>query len=185
MNKSWKRINRDLHRDIGYFCTALVIIYCVSGIAFNHINEWNPDFILTKDTIQIAKLNSKEQVTEAWIKNELQKIHHTSYKLFDFPTSDQVKIYLDQASLHIHFQDGYGVYESINRRPLVYHMNVIHRNNVKYWKWASDVFAIFLIGINLTGLFILKGKYGLNGRGKWLLAAGFIFPMIMFVIFGV
>jgi uncharacterized protein len=184
MSIRWKRLNRDLHRDIGYFCTALVIVYCISGIAFNHINEWNPDFILIKDTIPTQIIKSKDQVNSDWIKQQMAPLNEAEYKLYDFPTPDQVKVYMSQSSLHIYLHDGYGVYESIKRRPAVYQMNLLHRNNVKYWKWASDVFAVLLIGINLTGLFILKGKYGITGRGKWLLAVGFAIPIMMFIIFG-
>ncbi|MEZ4901681.1 MAG: hypothetical protein R2822_07950 [Spirosomataceae bacterium] len=38
-----------------------------------------------------------------------------------------------------------------------------------------------LIVITLTGLFILKGKHGLSGRGKWLIVAGFA-PVVIFIV---
>ena len=40
-----------------------------------------------------------------------------------------------------------------------------------------------LIIINVTGLFILKGKNGIKGRGKWFIAAGFIPPILALILF--
>lgn len=47
---------------------------------------------------------------------------------------------------------------------------------------TSDIFAAMLILINITGLFILEGKHGIAGRGKWLIAAGFVPPLIAIII---
>lgn len=181
----WKRLRRfniASHRDLGYFFSSLIIVYCLSGIALNHVNEWNPDFIIHKDTVRIKEKYSKDQMNAAIINGFGKIVGEEKFKVFDSPTNDQVKIYYDNASLHINFSTGIGIYERVARRPVFYHSNIIHRNSVKGWKWASDVFAILLIAINITGLFILKGKHGLTGRGKWLIAAGMLPPIIAIII---
>ena len=48
---------------------------------------------------------------------------------------------------HLNLETKQGVYERISKRHLFYQ-------------------TVMLIVINITGLFILKGKHGLNGRGK-------------------
>ncbi|HML96029.1 MAG TPA: PepSY-associated TM helix domain-containing protein [Thermodesulfobacteriota bacterium] len=63
------------------------------------------------------------------------------------------------------------------------HANVLHRNSAKGWRWASDVFAVMLITINVTGLFILKGRYGITGRGKWLIGFGVLPPLIALIVY--
>src|SRR5688500_5700110 len=35
---------RALHRDAGYFVVGFTIIYAVSGLAVNHIGQWDPNF---------------------------------------------------------------------------------------------------------------------------------------------
>jgi hypothetical protein len=180
--KQIKRWNRDLHRDIGYFVSTLIISYCISGIALNHVNDWNPDFILSKKTIAITDTISKNTPSKENLLYWSKLVGESSYKLADVPAPGQLKIYYDKATLHIHFHEGIGIYESIQRRPLFYETNVLHRNTIKGWKWASDVFALLLIGVNLTGLFILKGKYGIAGRGKWLILAGFA-PIVLVLVF--
>jgi hypothetical protein len=35
--------------------------------------------------------------------------------------------------------------------------------------------------VNLTGLFVLRGKHGLGARGRWLVAAGALPPLLALV----
>jgi len=59
--RKWSRI---LHRDIGFFFIGTSIIYGLSGIAINHLKDWNPNYVVitkrfTKRTIyKNAKSNS-------------------------------------------------------------------------------------------------------------------------------
>ncbi len=41
---NWRRWNKILHRDIGYLSVAMVFIYGISGLAVNHIADWNPNY---------------------------------------------------------------------------------------------------------------------------------------------
>ena len=179
--KKIRRLNIVTHRDVGYFFSSLIIVYCLSGIALNHINEWNPDFIITKDSVKIEGTYARDKITEKEISAFNRLVSQGQHKIYDFPTVDQVKIYYDNASLHVYLTQQVGIYERVSRRPLFYQSNILHRNNIKGWKWASDIFAGMLILINITGLFILKGKHGLSGRGKWLIAAGTLPPVLALV----
>lgn len=180
--KNIRSLNVAAHRDFGYFFSSLIVIYCLSGIALNHVNEWNPDFIITRDSVSFGGGLTKADMTNEMINSLSTKVGEGAYKVFDFPTYNQVKVYYEDASLHLNFETGQGVYENVSRRPVFYEANVIHRNSVKGWKWAADVFALLLIVINITGLFILKGKYGITGRGKWLIGAGLVPPLVAILI---
>ena len=48
-----RRLIRLLHRDIGYIAFGLTIIYSISGIAVNHVSDWNPNYSISKDTLVI------------------------------------------------------------------------------------------------------------------------------------
>ena len=51
------KLNRVSHRDIGYLIAGLTIIYALSGIALNHKNDWNPNYILiTGHLFQMSKI---------------------------------------------------------------------------------------------------------------------------------
>jgi uncharacterized protein len=183
--KKIRRLNITLHRDLGYFVSSLVLAYCLSGIALNHVDSWNPDFIIEKIPVQYPHKLARHEVDKAKIEELGKLVGEEKYKVYDFPTPDQVKIYYNNASLHMHLDKGTGIYEKVARRPLFYQTNVLHRNSLKGWNWAADLFALVLILINITGLFILKGRHGIGGRGKWLIAAGFIPPLVALIIQGV
>jgi len=178
-----RRLNSDLHRDIGYFLSGLVLVYCLSGIALNHVHEWNPDFVIQKRTITLSQSYTKDEITPARIVEFSALVGESTPKVHDFPTPDRVKIYYDNASLLVDLTGKTGAYESVQRRPLFYQTNVLHRNSLKGWKWASDVFGALLIFVTFSGCFMLKGKYGFGGRGKWLIAAGMLPPVAAVMIF--
>jgi len=180
--KKIKQANIATHRDLGYFFSSMIIMYCISGLALNHINEWNPDFIIEKKMIRVKDSYNAHTLSKEKIEEYAALVGETKFKLFDFPTTNQVKIYFENASLHINFSTREGVYEKITRRPIFYHVNFLHRNSNKSWRWVADVFAVMLIVVNVTGLFLLKGKNGVLGRGKWLIAAGFSSPFGMLLL---
>lgn len=177
------RLNVAVHRDIGYTCASLILAYCLSGIALNHIGDWNPDFVISKQTISLSRPYAREDITKERIAEFGRLVQEDGYKVYDFPTSDQVKIYYDNASLHLNFSTGQGTYEKVSRRPLLYHVNALHLNRLQGWRWASDVFALILILLSLTGLFVLRGRYGLARRGRWLILAGLLPPVLALLIF--
>lgn len=180
--KKIRKLNLATHRDLGYFFSSLILIYCLSGIALNHVDDWNPDFILSKQTVKLNKVYKASEINDTQINSFGKIVGEEQFKVYDFPTKDQVKIYYNNASLHVYLAKQEAVYEQVSKRPVFYQSNVIHRNSLKGWKWASDIFAFLLIVINVTGLFILKGKHGITGRGKWLIAAGTIPPLVAIII---
>ncbi len=178
-----RKINNVLHRDLGYFFSSLIIIYSLSGLALNHIDDWNPDFIVKKDTINIPSNFNTANINKEKIIEISSSVGESSYKLYDIASKDKIKIYYSDASLQLDFDKMLGYYEAVEKRPLVYHVNVLHRNSLKHWKWVSDIFAIFLIVISVTGIFVLKGKSGVLGRGKWFILAGLLPPIVALILF--
>lgn len=176
-------INVAVHRDIGYACASLILAYCLSGIALSHIGDWNLDFVISKQTISLSRPYGREDITKERVAEFGRLVQEETYKVYDFSTSDQVKIYYDNASLHLNFSTGHGTYEKVSRRPLLYQVNALHLNRLQGWTWASDVFALILIVLSLTGLFVLRGEYGLARRGKWLIFAGLLPPILASLIF--
>ena len=146
------------------------------------MDDWNPDFIIHRDTVYFDKTYIREDMQRSEILKLAGLVGMASFKVYDFPTPDQLKIYFERATQHVYLTEKMGLYEGISRRPVFYQTNVLHRNSVRHWKWASDVFAGLLIIINLTGLIMLKGKYGIGGRGKWLILLGLIPPAVALIM---
>ncbi len=177
-----RKWNVALHRDLGYLLSVIILIYCVSGIAMNHSESWNPEFIMVKDTFSLPFLE-KNTVVDTKVGIKLTKIiQEDEVRLIDSPLKGQYKLYFKDATFHVYCADKKGVYERITKRPLFYQANSLHKNSIVGWKWVSDVFGILLITITVSGLFVMKGKYGISGRGKWFISAGVVFPMVFLFI---
>jgi hypothetical protein len=177
---NWRKLNRVLHRDFGYFFAATSIIYGLSGIALNHIKDWNPSYVVNTKTIQVHDLPSREDITRNYVLAFLGRINETdNFKKYYFPKDNRLKIFLDGGSVVINLDNGEGVIEKLRRRKVFHDMNYLHYNPGKWWMWFSDIYAGALILLSVTGLFILRGKNGIKGRGAWLTLAGLIVPLII------
>ncbi len=184
MKTYWRRWNRALHRDLGYFFIGMTIIYALSGVAINHRNDWNPNYIITHEekpllTNTELKSGDRNAILEFLENQQL----HTRYKSHFKPTPDQIRVFLTgEASITLNFTTETFIFESIRKRPLFYQVNYLHYNPGRWWKWFSDAFAIALIAISITGLFIIRGRNGISYRGAILSLTGLLLP-ILFLIF--
>ncbi|MBX7075486.1 MAG: PepSY-associated TM helix domain-containing protein [Pirellulales bacterium] len=180
----WRGWIVALHRDMGYFFTGALLLYAVSGLAVNHVDDWNPSFVIERRAVTLDLPSEASQVTERAVLANLEPLGEASnLRGFDFPSASRVKIYLKDGSIVAHLSDGQGEYETIRRRPLLYQVNTLHLNPAKWWKVFSDVFAASLILIAATGLFVARGRHGLAGRGKWFVGAGLVAPLAAMILF--
>jgi hypothetical protein len=181
MKFKWRRWNRIIHRDFGYFFFGMTIIYALSGIAINHIKDWNPNYIIKTKNISVSipdEINKNEVLNILKILNE-----EKNYKKHYFPKKDQLKVFIKNGTLTLNLNSGNGIIEKIKVRPIFKPMNYLHYNPIKWWTWFSDIFAGALILIAISGLFILKGKKGITKRGAWLTILGILIPVIYLLIF--
>lgn len=180
-----RRLIRLLHRDVGYLAVGLTIIYSISGIAVNHVNDWNPNYIITKDTLTIPSdidsSYSSEIIVEKLIKSYSIDDSIKSY-FRSSPTS--IDVFFNKKTLSANFRKNQSILETINSRTVFRESNFLHLNNPKKaWTWVADIFAISLIFLAITGLFMNKGKNGITGRGKWLTLIGVLIPIIFLFLY--
>ncbi len=180
-----RKINRVIHRDLGYFFTGMIIIYAVSGIALNHRNDWNPNYSITTRTLTIDVPESIMSNEEEGIKEILKQIdEEDSYRKHYFPTNNEIKIFLKEGgAIIVNLDSGKSFYEELKKRPFFFEVNYLHYNPGNAWKWFSDIFSVALILLGISGLFILKGKNGIKQRGAWLTIAGVIVPLILLFMY--
>jgi hypothetical protein len=75
------------------------------------------------------------------------------------------------------------IVDGIRPRPVLYEMNQLHLNTPKgAWTWIADLYAVALLFVAATGLFVLKGRTGITGRGAWLTAIGVAIPVVCWVL---
>jgi len=179
----WRKWNNILHRDIGYLAAGLTIIFAISGIAVNHAEDWNPNYNIENTAFKIEPPAAE---TETELVGEILKsLNITADVLSSFrPSPDELNIYLENHTIFINIKTGRGHHEIVNERFLLRDFNFLHLNHAKkLWTWVSDIYAAALLFLAVSGLFVLKGKKGLSGRGKWLTAAGIAIPILFLVLY--
>jgi uncharacterized protein len=180
-----RKWNQAIHRDLGYFFAGLTVIYAISGIALNHIKEWDPNYSITRQEVQVPGGIRRDSFREADARVLLERFgEEENYKKHYFPDEETMKIFLDGGSLVVDMESGAGVLEHIRKRPVFFESNYLHYNTPRgLWTWFSDIFAGALIIIAISGLFILKGKKGITGRGAWLTGIGLLIPTIFLLLY--
>lgn len=181
MKIKWRKWNRAVHRDFGYLFFGMTIIYALSGIAINHLNDWNPNYVvdLTHFNVEVPFNTSEKAIKEILFEIDDDLIYRKHYS----PNDNFVKIFVKNGTATINKITGEGLVEITRPRLLFKPMNYLHYNPVIWWTWVSDIFAGGLIIIAISGLFILKGKAGITGRGAWLTILGIIIPLIFLFIY--
>ncbi len=178
-----RRLIIATHRDIGYFFAGLTVIYAISGVAVNHIDDWNPELrhpagccrgrsaaFRRADLSLAPRCLSRMGITE-----EPRSVVRMN--------PEELKVFLDQRTLTVTLPGGHVVDEHARRRFAFFEVNYLHLNHGKgFWTWFADVYAVGLLVLACTGIFIIPGKKGLGGRGRWLLIAGLAIPIVYLVI---
>lgn len=177
---NWFRFNRELHRDVGYFCIGLTLVFAISGIALNHANDWNPNYIVERVELPIDFKNSladqqinKKLLTLFAVSEQIKATYWESPMIY--------KVFLQQGgSVSVSFLHRRAVFEHIRERVVFKQFNRLHLNEAKNgWIVFSDIYAGLLIFLSLSALFMVKGKYSpWRLRRGWLVIAGGLIPTL-------
>lgn len=177
---------RIIHRDLSFFFAGMIIIYALSGLYMNHRGDINPHYTITKKEYKIAQsLSSQSEMNKAAVLPLLKDIDEAdNYTKHYFPKAGVMKVFLKGGSnLVVDITTGDAVYESVKKRPLIAPMARLHYNPGRWWTIFADCFAVSLILITLTGLFMIKGNKGIIGRGGIELILGIAVPLIFLFFF--
>lgn len=178
--KSIRKWSRILHRDIGYFFIGTTLIYGISGIALNHMSDWNPNYSVTVEHFTTdLDLSNSDTVKEGVLKLLDDIDDSKNYKQHYYPSENQIKIFLKGgSSVVVDVNTGRGMAEYLKRRPVFYETNYLHYNPNRLWTWFSDAFAAALILFAITSFFMVKGKHGMTGRGGIYTVIGIVLPLL-------
>ena len=180
--RKWSRL---IHRDVSYLFAGMILIYALSGILMNHRGDLNPHYSVSRQELRVeADLSDKTKVDKPLVLSLLEPLGEAgNYTKHYFPKDGEMKVFLKGgSSLLVNTQTGEAVYESLKRRPLLSDMVKLHYNPTKWWTIFSDVFAVCLILITITGLVMVKGSKGFWGRGGILFIIGVIIPVLFLVL---
>lgn len=183
MRWRWRHLFRVIHRDVGYVAVALTIAYALSGIAVNHIEDWNPNYSMEVERVDIGPFASADlHAMEAFVidKLALDRAHVRGHFL---ETPTDFRLYLDEGQeARLDPNTGKGSLKKLARRAVFFEVNALHLNNLKgIWTYVADIFAVALMVLAITGMTMMKGDRGIGGRGKYFVAAGFSIPLAFII----
>ena len=183
----WRKWNRWIHRELGYLFFGMSIIYGISGIALNHgvARHWNPGIVTRSEYFNYTPSLSKDMISRQVVEEILQITgEEKSFKQYYFPNPDYLMIYLKGGHINVNLPTGEISLTRVRNRPVFNEMNYLHYNKPKkLWTWFSDLFALGLVLMAISGLFLVRGKKGINGRGGITTLIGIIIPLIFLTIY--
>ena len=161
---------------MGYLVAGLTVIYAISGIAVNHIDSWNPNYSIDREVLRYEAFEPGDR--ESTVARLLQELELEEPNDVFRSTPSRVQLLYDGWSVQADVEAGVARIERPRERPVLFDLNFLHLNHAKgLWTWVADVYAVLLLLLALTGPFVIRGKKGLTGRGKWWVSTGVAVPI--------
>lgn len=182
IKKRWRAWLRALHRDIGYLAIGFTVIYAVSGIAMNHIDDWDPSFDATERIVKIAPV--ADDATDDAAVALVTAAAGTGKPAEVLRAGDEVRLTYEDGTMVTAIGDTVTIQQRDDR--MFFRVAVwLHATRGKQaWKYISDVYALLLLYLAISGLFMIKGKLGIKWRGTMLVGAGIAVPVMYIVLSG-
>ncbi len=175
---SLRGLLRAFHRDLGNLAVGLTLIYALSGLAVNHIQDWDPNFVNSTRTYELGGPLEGGDDAVAGVVLERLSIRDKPKEVYR-EGEQEISILFDRKTLHVNTQTGKVLEEEQKPRWLLRAANWLHLNRgKKAWTYIADGYAAGLLLLSLTGIFMLPGRKGLLGRGGLFVLLGIAIPVI-------
>jgi hypothetical protein len=182
LKKRWRGWLRAVHRDFGYLAVGFTLIYAVSGLAINHIADWDPNFTSSEKTITIPPIDvdlpddaAVKIVTDAAGTGKPDDV---------FRAGDEIRLSYSSGAQVTAIGDTLTV-QARKPRFFLRVANWLHYNRgKKAWTYMADVYAIMLLYLAISGIFMIKGRLGLRWRGAILISLGVGVPLTYVIVSG-
>lgn len=174
---TWRGYNRAIHRDLGHVAVGLTLIYAISGLAVNHILDWDPSFVAYSEARELGgPITGTDEEAAAAVMKQLG-VTGTPRDVYRADPSD-LQVVLDKRTLHVNTANGHVIDEGQRPRFFLRVVNWLHLSRgKKAWTVIADVYAVGLILLAFSGLLMMPGRRGLLGRGGLFLLAGIAVPI--------
>ncbi|MCA9662014.1 MAG: hypothetical protein KC486_26985 [Myxococcales bacterium] len=180
----WRPWLRAVHRDLGYTAVGLTVIYALSGLAVNHIEDWDPNFDNYEAVHQLGGPIAGDDAAVARRVLDHLDLDEAPTDVFRVD-ADEVQVLLENATLHVRTDSGEVREEGQRPRVLLRIANWLHLNRgKKAWTTIADAYAIGLLTLAVSGMFMLPGRRGLLGRGALFVLAGAAVPVLYVTLSG-
>lgn len=167
---------RALHRDLGFLVIGLTVIYAASGLAVNHVADWDPNFQSYEQTRELGALHGDDATVARRVLTALGVDEPASDV---FREGDALDITAGKHSVHVALATGHVVDQGQKPRFFLRIANFLHLNRGKpAWRYIADGYAVILLFLAGSGMFMIPGKRGVRGRGLVFVLAGIAVPVL-------
>jgi len=159
------------------------MIYALSGIAMNHIEDWDPNFHATETTRKIAPI--ADELNDAEAARQIATAAGLTGKIDDlYRAGDELRLTFASGSKVTAIGDTLTV--QYRRDRMFFRVaDWLHATRGKQaWKFIADAYAVLLLYLAISGIFMIKGRLGLRWRGATLIAVGLVVPLGYLVLSG-
>lgn len=180
-----RRLTHGLHRDVGHLCIGLTLVYALSGIAVNHLRDWNPSYKVMRAAAQVAPREFRGVADEELVLDLLRELGEPArYEHLFQPDPERLWVFVDGRVLEFDLPTGRVDLERAEPRLFWHAINSLHLNHPKKaWTWIADLYAAGLIFLALTGFLLLPPKRG-RRRGLLLTGLGLLVPAFALFWYG-
>lgn len=162
-------------------------MYAISGVAVNHTRNpnWNPNYRVEADTANIGTLTPDVVPVERLIQEVVARLGETGEIRSTFrPDPNTLQLFTDDKTITADLTTGKVTLESVSDRVMLRKMNFLHLNTPgALWTYIADLYAVALAVLAVTGMLVVKGRKGIQGRGAWLVTAGVAIPVVFLILY--
>jgi hypothetical protein len=183
MASRWRAWLRAVHRDVGYLAIGFTVIYAISGIAQNHIADWGDvSYKASERTLAIAAI--PDSVADDVAIQRVADAAGLGVPATKLRAGDEIRLaYADGTQV-----TAIGTQVTVQgreRRAFIGLANWLHKaRGKKAWKYIADGYALLLLYLAGSGIFMIKGRLGLRWRGAVVIATGIAVPVLYVMLAG-
>jgi hypothetical protein len=179
----WRQLNHAVHRDLGFLCIGLTLLYAVSGLLVNHTSHgFNPSYTIEHSTAVVAPFTATGPPGQAYVSQVLRELEETApLKNVAMVAPGTMRVFVEGNTIDVVLATGKVQQEKVQRRPVLFELNFLHLNKPKgAWTWMADLYAIGLFLMALTGMLMIRGRN--RQRGIILTSTGFLIPILFLLV---
>ncbi len=176
IKKRWRAWLRAVHRDFGYLAIGFTVIYAVSGIAQNHIEDWGDVSYRTYEkSLHIAAI--PDDAPDAVAIQRVADAAALGAPTATYRAGDEIRLEYGNGAKVTAIGTEVTI-QGRERRAFIGAANWLHTaRNRKGWKYVADTYAVLLLYLAISGIFMIKGRLGLRWRGALLITIGVAVPI--------
>ena len=143
----------------------------------------HPDFSKKYEQLTVA-LPANAVADKAYALRVLKQVHEEKHFKSFITGNGYIDIFFNNGSLYVDLTNGKAELETKTPRYILKEFNLLHYNSIKKgFTWFSDAYAVAMVLLAITGLFILRGRNGIKWRGAVLALIGIIIPALIIIFY--